>query len=227
MIFFLGTPGNQLQAHLASTMPVLVSFAARAAWLDRSWMHAFSPLLLDSGAFSELNSGVQVDLSAYVEWAKGWPHAVAWAGLDDITGDWRRSQRNYEAGGFPTFHDADPHELLADLIPTARARGGWIGIGLTPPRAGREDFLRRTLDRIPDDLHVHGWACGSYAHLERIDSVDSTNWFRDMTLMLRNPLTRHLTPGECLEIIVKRYQRMGRRPSQPLDPQLIFPEGSP
>lgn len=219
MIFFLGTPGSQLHAHLATDLPVLVSFGATKPWLERSWMHAFNPLLLDSGAFSELNTGVEIDLAKYVDWVQQFPHAVAWAGLDDIRGDWKRSLRNYEVGGFPTFHDADPPELLSELIDLARERGGWLGIGLTPPRAGREGFLRRTLDAIPDDLHVHGWACGAYAYLERIDSVDSTNWFRDVKYLLDFPHTRHLTPGEALEIIVKRYRR-AKRARSPVDDQL-------
>lgn len=210
MQFFLGTPGSQLHAHLAREMPVLVSFGATKPWLERSWMHAFDPLLLDSGAFSELNSGVEIDLGDYVEWAARFPHAVAWAGLDDIRGDWRRSLRNYERGGFPTFHDADPPELLPELCAMAKERGGWIGIGLTPPRAGRADFVRRTIERIPDEIHVHLWAGGAYAHLDGIDSVDSTNWFRDVKYLLDGAHTRHLTPGECLEIIVKRYQRVQR-----------------
>lgn len=211
MTFFLGTPGSQLHAHLARGMPVLISFAATKPWLEKGWPESFGPLLLDSGAFSELqNPDYKVDLAAYVEWVARFPWAAAWAGLDDIRGDWRRSMRNYEAGGFPTFHDTDPPDLLDDLVPMARERGGWIGLGLTPPRAGREDWMRRTLDRLPDDLHVHGWACGLYAHLERLDSVDSTNWFRDVKYLRDAALTAHLTVGECLEIIVKRYQRRGR-----------------
>lgn len=223
LTFFLGTPGNQLQAHLAAEMPVLVSYAASKRWLERSWMHAFNPLLLDSGAFSELNSGVTVDLAAYIEWVQRFPNAVAWAGLDDIRGDWRRSLRNYGKGGFPTFHDSDPPELLDDLIPIAQERGDWLGVGLMPPRTRREEWLRRTLDRIPDEIHVHGWALGRYAHLGRLDSVDSTNWLRDVNKLLTSPMTAHLTPGEALEIIVKRYHRSGRRAEDgvPAHPELF------
>lgn len=227
MIHFLGTPRNQLQAYFATGMPVLVSFAARSSWLDRSWMHAFEPLLLDSGAFSELNSGIKVDLHEYVEWAQSWPHAIAWAGLDDIAGDWRRSLRNYQVGGFPTFHDSDPDELLDELVDLARERDGWLGIGLMPPRRGRRCWLERTLERIPDEIHVHGWACGSYSSVG-FDSIDSTNWTRDIQAMLtRSPFTSHLTPGECLEIIVKRYQRAHRtRSTAAGEPTLFDPNCS-
>lgn len=206
--FYLGTPRNHLQAHMATGMPVLVSFAIRSDWYDRSWMHAQDPLLLDSGAYSELTGNAKVDLGEYVEWAQQWEHAVAWAGLDDINGDWRRSMENYKAGGFPTFHDTDPDELLDDLIPMALERGRWLGIGLLPPRTNRGSWLRRTIERIPDDILIHGFALRAYASsFPRFDSMDSTNWFRDSQKVLIDPLTRHLTPGEALEIVLKRYQR--------------------
>ena len=214
MRFYLGTPGSQLHAHLAQGCPILVSYAAAikvGRWLEDSWMHSFTDgLLIDSGAYSVYASGVEVDLPKYVEWAARFPWKDAWAGLDDVSGDWKRSWENYKAGGFPTFHDSDPPELLDDLIPMALEGQGWIGIGLTTPRSGKEEWMRRTLDRIPAGLHVHAWACGLYAHLKRIDSIDSTNWFRDVPKLLGNSLTAHLTPGECLEIIVKRYQRAKR-----------------
>ena len=200
-----------MYAHMAENMPVLVSFAQKRTAVERSYMDTFSHLLLDSGAYSEHNSGVSIDIGAYVEWTKRWPWAVAWAGLDDINGDWRRSLKNYKAGGFPTLHDTDPPELLDELIPMARERGGWIGLGLKPPRHRKEAFLRSALDRMPADLHVHGWACGAYSHLQRFDSVDSFNWILDIPMILNHSNTKHLTPAEALEIIVKRYRRMGRR----------------
>ena len=209
MRFYLGTPGSQLHAHLAHGCPVLVSFAASSKWLEESWMHSFTDgLLLDSGAYSVYASGVEIDIGAYVDWAAQFDWADAWAGLDHVAGDWRQSLANYKAGGFPTYHNSDPPELLDELVPMARERGGWLGIGLTTPRTGKLGWMRDTLERIPDDLHVHGWACGLYAGMRRLDSVDSTNWFRDVKYVLN--AYPWLTPGECLEIIVKRYQRKVR-----------------
>ena len=222
MRVYLASPASQMQAHAASGMPVLMSFAVWKGhkWLSQ-WLPSFERLLIDSGAFSELNSGVRVDLVEYVEWAETLPWCDAWAGLDDISGDWKRSLKNYEAGGFPTFHDTDPEDLLDDLIPLARENGGWLGIGLKPPRSGREAFLRRTLDRIPDDLHVHGWALGSFTHLARLDSVDSTCWWRDA--MRYRQMIPWLTYGEALEIMVKKYQRFERLPDEG-DTMTLFAE---
>ena len=142
------------------------------------------------------------------------------AGLDDIRGDWRRSLANYEAvpGTFPTFHDSDPPELLDDLVALAKTRGRWLGLGLVPPRHGKERWIRDACSRIPEDIHVHGWALRAYTHIRRLDSVDSTNWWRD-AMSIRQKLP-WLTYGEALGIVVKRYQRETRAIGTDSDPQM-------
>lgn len=221
-MFYLGSPNNQMQADYCSGMPVLLSYAlypkgksGKAAWMD-SYLQSFARILIDSGAFSEFNSGTAVDGAAYKDWQQRWDgvaHIDAIAGLDDIRGDWRKSLRNYELyGGFPTYHETDPPELLEDLIPITRERGGWLGVGLLPPRAGKWRWVRATLDRIPDDLHVHVWAGGEYLGHPRVNSCDSVNWFRESFDIKSNRLTSHLTPAECIEVMVKRYQRIARVP---------------
>lgn len=214
MIVYLASPNTQQQAEHAAGMPVLLSYACYSPWLAKGYQESFSRLLIDSGAYSEFASGTAIDLSAYADWSQRWVgHADAIAGLDDISGDWRRSLRNYEQFplGFPTFHETDPPGLLADLVAMAQARTGWIGLGLLPPREGKERWVRAALDRIPDGLHVHGWAMRRYTHLRRLDSVDSTNWWRDAMKLRTHAELSHLTFGECLEIVVKRYQRWTRR----------------
>lgn len=216
MIVYLASPNTQQQAEHVSDMPVLLSFAIYADWLNR-YQQTFRRILIDSGAYSEYSSGKKVDGAAYLDWQEQWkPHADAIAGLDDISGDWRRSLDNYEKyGGFPTFHESDPPELLNDLIPIARERGNWIGLGLIPPRSGKESWVRAACDSIPDDLHVHGWACREYTRVRRIDSVDSTNWWRDAMKLRTIPDLSHLTYGETLEIVVKRYKRWKRSIKDP------------
>ena len=208
---YLASPSNQMQAAAVCGMPVLMSFALYQKWMD-TYQPTFSRVLIDSGAYSELTGGKIVDLDQYVDFMARWAdRADAIAGLDDIRGDWRRSLRNYERGGFPTIHDTDPEELLPDLIDIARERGGWIGVGVLPPRQGKREWLQRTLARIPDDIHVHGWALRAYRDEPRLDSVDSTNWWRDGLDLMAKPLTKHLTHAECCEIVVKRYQRERRK----------------
>lgn len=225
LIVYLASPNNQQQAEHVADMSVLLSYACYSDWLQKGYQQSFRRILIDSGAYSEFTSGVKVDLSAYAEWAQQWVgHADAIAGLDDISGDWRRSLRNYEAFplGFPTYHETDPPELLDDLIPMARERGGWLGIGLKPPRDGKERWVRDTLARIPEGIHVHGWAMRAYTHCRRIDSVDSTNWWRD-AMMVRTKLP-WLHYGECLEIVVKRYQRWKRATTEESTVKTLFDE---
>lgn len=207
MRVYLASPQSQLQAHAVNGQAVLVSFANYEQWMDR-YLQSYGSVLIDSGAFSEFTGARKVDLDEYCAWAGSLPGIDAWAGLDDINGDWRRSLKNYERGGFPTIHDSDPIELLDDLLPIAAARGHWVGVGLVPPRDGKEDVLRAILERIPRPFHVHGWAMRRFTHLPRLDSVDSTNWWRD-AMKLRSELP-WLTYGETLDLIIKRYQRWTR-----------------
>lgn len=212
MKVYFSSPGTQQQAEHVSGMPVLLSFATWRPWLSR-YQQTFSNIMIDSGAFSELNTGVKIDLDKYAEWSQQWiGHADAIAGLDDISGDWKRSLDNYQRfpGGFPTMHDTDPPELLKDLVQLCIERKQWLGLGLKPPRRGKEDFVRWVCDNVPEDLHIHGWALRTYSKVRRINSFDSTNWFRDaMDLRVMKQL-QHLTYGETLDIVIKRYVREQR-----------------
>lgn len=214
MRMYFGSPASALQADAVRDQPVLLSYACLPKWREvEKWAPSFGRLLIDSGAYSELRSGVEIDIDAYIEWAHSYDWADAFAGLDDIRGDWRRSLKNYAKGGFPTIHDTDPPELLDDLVQIARERGNWLGIGLMPPRVGREEWLRTTLARIPKDIHVHGFALRAYRHLARIDSFDSTNWWRDAQRILKQ--LPWLTMAEALEIVLKRYRREVRVTAEP------------
>jgi hypothetical protein len=217
---YTSSPRNQLQMHLLNDMPVLMSYALKTpVWAQ--YAPAWGRILIDSGAYSALNpNNPAVDIATYIGWAAQWHWADAVAGLDDIRGDWRLSLKNYERfpKGFPTYHPgADPPELLDELIPMARERGGWIGVGLVPndagSRAGQETNVREALDRLADsDLHVHGWALGQYLHLPGIHSFDSTTPLRQAMALRARGGCAHLTYGECIEIEVKRLQRQRRMP---------------
>jgi hypothetical protein len=198
-------------------MPVLIAFAQWRSCVAE-YQKTFSNILIDSGAFSELTGTAKVDIAEFRDWSEPWRMtADAIAGLDDIRGDWRRSLRNYAEipWGFPTIHDTDPPELLAELIAIARERGRWLGIGLKPPRENKERFVRWVCDNVPEDFHIHGWALRRYTHIRRLDSVDSTNWVRQVTELHTIRALDHLTPSEKLEIVVKRYQRWTRAIREP------------
>ena len=211
MTVYLGSPNSQVQAHAANGMPVLLSYFIlhnRNWW--KQYVPSFKQILIDCGAYSAYTSGKEIDPIAYRDWAAQYPWADACAGVDDIAGDFKKSLKNYEIFGFPTMHDSDPIDLIDDLIPIARERGNWIGIGLVPPREGKENFVRHICDRVPPDMHIHGWALRQYLHIPRINSADSTAWFRNALTLKNHALTAHLTYAECVDIMVKRFQRAQR-----------------
>jgi hypothetical protein len=212
---YLASPNSQQQADYVADMPVLISYALWTPWMAK-YQATFSRILIDSGAFGELTGNAKVDIGEFREWSQQWvKHADAIAGLDDISGDWQRSLKNYAEipWTFPTIHDTDPPGLLPDLVAIARERNGWLGIGIKPPRQGKERFVRWVLDNVPDDIHVHGWALRAYTYIRGLGSVDSTNWWRDA--MAVNKDLPWLTYGECMEIVVKRYIRETRALEHP------------
>lgn len=211
-MIYLGGPNNQLQASFLVDMPVLLSFAYWSAWVE-SYHQSFSQILIDSGAFSAYNTGKILDPGKYRTFAlkyKGWADAIAC--IDDIDGNYKKTIANCESMptgiGFPTYHEDEPWEIIPDLCELARQHGGWIGIGLKPPRNGKSYIVEKTCSLMPDDLHVHGWALVEHENMARLDSTDSTNWFRDSWKVINN--YPWLTPAECIEVIVKRYQRRER-----------------
>ena len=210
MQIYLASPTTQQQAAHCGNMNVLLSFASFSKWL---WQYqaSFRRVLIDSGAYSEFNSGKKIDLEAYKDWSSQWRgYAEAIAGLDDISGDYNRSLKNYAAieWSFPTWHESDPIEILPELVAIAQERKTWLGIGLIPPRTGKEKIIRAALESIPESVHVHGWALCEYTHIRRLDSVDSTNWWRDaMGYRKKLPWLHY---GECLELVIKRVQRKPR-----------------
>lgn len=211
-------------------MPVLVSFACRAAWQAR-YIPSFGRLLIDSGAYTAFNSGKDVSLPGFIEYAEIYRHmADHVAALDDIAGDWRKGLANWDQAPwmFPTIHDSDPDQALDAILERlqdprrARIRIGqaqWIGIGMVPPRRSRT-WLRRVLERIPEGVHVHGFALRGYIQditnaRGRDFSVDSLNWWLDARQVLG--VFPYLTPAEAIEIVVKRYKREIAPLPQPKD----------
>jgi hypothetical protein len=214
-----------MQADHLAGMPVLLSFAiaGRQKWI-RDYAPTFGRILIDSGAFSELNTGKRIDLVEYGWWLEGQrDRADAAVGLDSIAGDWQQSLANWDAlpHTFPTLHDSDPPEYIEAVIERlqephrARLRATdrqWVGIGLVPPRRNTR-FVLDMLTRIPPGIHVHCFALRGLAPevLARRGpdvSFDSTNWLLDSHgLRVRKGLG-WLTPAECVELVVKRYQRV-------------------
>lgn len=213
MRVYLASPKSTTHAEGMVGRDVLLSFGEWGPYLE-PYVCAFRHVLIDSGAYKEFTTGKRIELSAYADWAEGWGgRADAIAGLDDIAGDWRRSLANYEAFplGFPTFHWTDPEALLPDLVAMARERGQWLGIGMCGQQKQRErereEWLRRTLGRIPEGTHVHGWALGAYCDHRRLDSYDSTKWMGLAADLAGHHVTRYLTLRERIGVAAAYLER--------------------
>ena len=217
MTFYLSSPSNQMQADHCRGQPVLLSYGTFRPWVNR-FVPSFSKLLVDSGAFSVLNTATGICVDAFAEWASNYPNADAVASLDSIEGDWELGMRNWEKypTHFPTFHDTDPWECLDAIL---EKKPTWLGLGMKPPR-DKSDWLDETLERIPPGIHVHGWALIRYADRGSLNSFDSTNWVRESWQIAKS--FPWLTSGEALEIMVKRYERMARKIRNPKKELCLF-----
>jgi hypothetical protein len=184
------------------------------------YMDTFSSVLADSGAYSAFNSGKQIDLMAYCQWIEDRRgRLVAAAALDSIEGDWKQSLRNWDeaAHTFPVLHDSDPPEYIDAVLERmqdnnrARLREGgrqWLGVGLVPPRKNTE-WVLSVLRKIPVGVHVHLFAMrgliGRAIQIRHDLSCDSINWILDAFAIAKK--LPWLTTAECLDLVVKRYQR--------------------
>lgn len=208
---YLSSPPDPLFASACEGMPVLLCFSMFKEWM-MSFQATFSKIVIDSGAFSEHSTGKKVDIEKYKDWSEKWiDKAEAIAGLDDISGDYKRSLANYAKipWSFPTWHDTDPLELIPELVAISRERKTWLGIGMKDPQNQKNGkIIKDALTLVPDDIHVHGWAARHYSYIRRFDSFDSTAWWRNA--MVLRPKMPWLHLGECVEIIIKKYQREAR-----------------
>lgn len=195
---------------------VLESFAYQKSTFDRyrpTWRSAF----LDSGAFTEMTQGTAIDLDAYIAFCL--EHSSFYdriANLDDIRGDVARSQANHrkmlDAGirAIPVFHQGEAWSALDEAVGAAPDR--FIGVGFQRPIQNGDAWLEDVFSRLPSDVQVHGFAMTSYLHFP-FASVDSSTWVYDWRGLLSvkgqgSDSLRLLTPGELLDIVVKKYERM-------------------
>lgn len=200
---------------------VLESFAYLRDVTDR-YRPTWSGGMLDSGAFTELSRGVAIDLGAYIAFAQ--QHGAfydALVSLDDIAGDVDRSRANFrrmlDAGlrPIPVFHQGEPWSVLDEVCAAAPDR--YIGIGFQRPIRDGRRWLNDVFALVPAGVRVHGFAMTS--HVERglpFYSVDSSTWVHEWNALLGvkgqgADALGYLTPGEVLDIVLKKYDRLAAR----------------
>lgn len=175
---------------------ILVSYIALNNFLKYLWESASYPYrswVLDSGAYSVLNSGVTIDLNKYIDDAlalatQSLPPTVIFA--LDVIGDPEASARNVEemwrqgVKAVPTFHYGSAwHYLtaLADTYPRI-ALGGMVARNsdkhsLKISYLQRLRFLNNCFGRVWPKW-IHGFGCSDVRILRLLPfaCVDSTTW---------------------------------------------------
>jgi len=184
----------------------------------------FAGTCLDSGAYSVAQTGKSIDLDAYIDFCK--LHGAAYdfiASLDVIGGspfdNWNNWQRMLRAGvpAVPTFHsDEDLDVLRAYVAESDRVGIGFIRKdGRLPPRAAVCKTLDKCFRIIPERVKVHGWGLTGFCDFP-FWSVDSTTWLWEVKALLAvagqgDHAIACLTPSELVEIVQKKYERLGKR----------------
>lgn len=177
-------------------------------WVYRDWV-------LDSGAFSAHNSGVDIVLDDYIDFCH--QVTIEYNNLSeifslDVIGDWREGVRNTEkmwAAGIeaiPTYHYGEPESLLVSLArdyPKV-ALGG--AVGLAAPT--KLNWAKQCFSRVwPKKLHGFGFGAEQYAMTLPFHSVDASSWMFAQASFNKQ---EHLNHGAT--ILYKRKEDGGEPP---------------
>lgn len=200
---------------------VLETFADPRERLFGRYRAAFRSMALDCGAYSELTTGKPIDLHAYADFVAQHGEFYDWcASLDSIQGGVKQNLQNWQflsdsgLDTMPTYHQGEPISVLEDYCSvTDRVGLGFSGRPITGARA----FLDEAFSHIPSSVRVHGWAMTNYTARYPFASVDSKTWLHEL-LALRSVVPElqksfslgHLTDGELIEIVQKKYDRLPR-----------------
>lgn len=163
---------------------ILVSYVYLKPFLKYKPTYYYRDWVMDSGAFSAANSGVTIDLQAYIDCCKEMfatdPTLTEVFALDVIE-DWRASIKNTEkmwaqgVPAIPTYHAGEPWEVL-DAI--ARdypkiALGGAVGM----KKVAKNVWAGKCFKRVwPKKIHGLGFGSEDSILMVPWHSVDATSW---------------------------------------------------
>ncbi len=163
---------------------LLVSFYYLSPFQRNRQHYHFRDWVMDSGAYSAHNSGVEINLPDFISTCQKLlaedPQLTEVYALD-VIGDWRASHRNlrkmWRAGveAIPCFHYGEPWDVLIGLsrdYPKI-AIGGCVGIG----KKQKHEFAEQCFARVWPK-RIHGFGFGSPDSVKRLPfhSVDATTW---------------------------------------------------
>jgi hypothetical protein len=163
---------------------LLVSYVYLEPFLQHRAHYTFRDWVMDSGAFSAKNSGVDIPLDKYIDTCREFlttdPQLTEVFSLD-VIGDHVASRRNcdamWEAGvpAIPCFHHGEPESVLTELAAAYPkiALGGAVGLRSQYKLKWAQQCFARVWPK-----RIHGFGFGAATHILALPwhSVDATNW---------------------------------------------------
>lgn len=166
--------------------------------LEKKFAPHYPEIFIDSGGFSAMTQGVQINFAEYCAFVKRFKHRITtYANLDTIGNaetTWVNQQRMHDAGlnPIPVFHTDEPFEYLeryADRYP-------YIALGGMVPYMRQwktiMPWIIRCFKVAKDKSVFHGFGCTTWNIISRVPwySVDSSSWaasFRFGNISLFDP----------------------------------------
>jgi len=170
-------------AHCQEMKPaLLVSYVYLETFLEAKKGFIYRDWVLDSGAFSAHNSGIEIKLQDYIDTCKRLkeedPTLTEVYALD-VIGNWKQSLKNCEAmwkqgvEAIPCFHVGEPESVLKGIAKDYPkiALGGAVGY------RKRDEWAAQCFSRVWPKL-IHGFGFGSDKSIMALPwhSVDATSW---------------------------------------------------
>lgn len=161
---------------------LLVSYAYLKNWLKHKSRFAYRDWVMDSGAFSAHNAGVEVRLQDYIDTCKHLmaadPTLTEIYALDVIS-DWKSSLKNCEemwrqgVQAIPCYHVGEPEHVLRTIARDYPkiALGGAVGY------RKKDEWAEQCFARVwPKKIHGFGFGAERSIMALPWHSVDATNW---------------------------------------------------
>lgn len=177
---------NGVEALPDTSLPgLLVSYYYLEAFEKNREKFRFRDWVMDSGAFSAWQSGVEIDLQKYIDCCKrirDSDSSLVEVFALDVIGDWKLGLKNVEemwkqgVEAIPTFHFGEPWDVLKGLAKDYPkiALGGAAG---KERRLSRDGFAGQCFARVwPKRIHGFGFGTDDLVMKYPWHSVDATTW---------------------------------------------------
>lgn len=152
--------------------------------LEKKFAPHYPEIFIDSGGFSAMTQGVQINFAEYCAFLKRFKHRITtYANLDTIgnaEATWANQQRMHDAGlnPIPVFHTDEPFEYLERYVD----RYPYIALGGMVPYMRQwktiMPWIIRCFKVAKNKSVFHGFGCTTWNIISRVPwySVDSSSW---------------------------------------------------